>query len=160
MKRNIPALKELRRVCVEAPDELFHMRRYVEVASCGTARCMLGWAVIDPAFTKVVADIVPDGWTVEKLDEAEGRRYFWSDAGKLMAEHLGLTIDEGHILFAADISRGASAHSVSKDEVLWNIDELIAGRSPLRYREVVGVYWKGPYANYCSHEERAVKVPR
>ena len=59
------ALQQLYRVAEEAPEDLIHMRAIVEQVSCGTARCLLGWAIIDPWLQKntTINDIIPADWS-------------------------------------------------------------------------------------------------
>ena len=133
MKRDIAALTELRRVCVNAPEHLFHMTNFVQEAPCGTARCLLGWAAIDPYFQRDVDPIVSAGGKVKPFVN-------WLRTQNNVARHLGIGGKESALLFAGIICIYDDGHSVSKEEVLWNIDELIAGREVLPYEAVAANY--------------------
>jgi hypothetical protein len=136
---NIPRLQQLRRVVEQAPDDRFHMRTVVETADCGTARCAFGWALVDPQFQAdlefchaVFADWPTAFPTTPaqptSLQEVE---YF---PGNQVAKYFGLTDRQMTVLFGGDLSPSCPEHAVTKAEVIWNIDELIAGREPAYYK--------------------------
>jgi hypothetical protein len=123
MERNIEALKELRRVAIAAPEDLLHMAVVTEKAPCGTAHCLMGWAMVDPYFRGL--DGFPKG----------GRDWFTSMVPRA-AKALGLEEIEAHCLFATSphhLTFSLNPHAISKAEVLWNLDELIAGRDAGAY---------------------------
>jgi hypothetical protein len=128
MERNIEALTQLRRVAVEAPDELFHMRAVVETLECGTARCLLGWMIIDPWFIQntPISQFVPPDY-----DEV-----FMPDVDDMcdIAEMFGLSEKQTEKLFGDGLDTNMDPHAVPKAEVLWNINRLIAGRKARSYR--------------------------
>lgn len=133
------ALQQLYRVAEEAPEELLHMRAVVEKASCGTARCLLGWAIIDPWFQKntIINDILPPDWN---------ERILPSHKESFLDEIFGINCEDTDNLFALNMHAYADEHAVSKDEVLWNLRELIAGNSALPYEateDYVPVYASG-----------------
>ena len=125
---NIEALQQLRRVVDEAPEELLHMRSVVETASCGTARCAIGWCIVDPWFqrnTKILKIFSPLATDITR---------FPNGLDKALTEMFDISVEDMENLFAGDLScYYDSAHAVSKDEVLWNIDELLCGRHALPY---------------------------
>jgi hypothetical protein len=120
---NIEALQQLRRVVENAPNELFHMRTLVEQAPCGTARCAFGWCLIDPWFL--------ENTEIETTVTTISNRILM-DFYKA-AEIFDISDDDAHKLFGAGISYRYGPHSVSKEEVLNNIDNLLAGHSALPY---------------------------
>jgi hypothetical protein len=121
MERNIEALRELRRVAEAAPDDLFHMHVVSEKAPCGTAHCLMGWAMIDPYFRALPNFPRREGdWFLRMVPKA--------------AKALGLNSEEAHLLFASGLAIGSDPHDIGKGEVLWNLDQLIAGKPPLPYR--------------------------
>lgn len=117
---NIEALKQLRRVVENAPDDLLHMRAITEESSCGTAHCALGWAEVDP-------------WFQDNLPRIKGEEEYFDWAERIF----GLSGANANKLFAGNASHSTPAHAISKAAVLWNIDELLAGRPPRSYRAVV-----------------------
>jgi hypothetical protein len=119
------ALTQLRRVAVQAPDELFHMNAVVEHAECGTARCLLGWMIIDPWFvthTPIGQFISPNYFKMHLPDDLSG-----------VAEIFGLSDRQANKLFGGGLDTN-DGHAVPKAEVLWNIDRLLAGRKVRHYR--------------------------
>jgi hypothetical protein len=120
MERNIEALRELRRVAEAAPEDLLHMHVITEKAPCGTAHCLMGWAMIDPYFC-----------ALPNFPRREGD---WDSMVLKAAKALGLNSKEAHLLFASGLARGSDPHDIGKGEVLWNLDQLIAGKPPLPYR--------------------------
>lgn len=142
MERNFEALRQLRRVVEAAPDDLLHMRAIVELAKCGTARCALGWAIIDPWFQQNTAinELIPAnfrGQAISDLPDHQGGHNTW----KSLSGIFGIGLDNTDNLFAGDIFQDTNEHAVSKAEVLWNIDELLAERDALPYRAAT---WDNP----------------
>lgn len=119
--RNHEALTELRRVAEAAPEELLHMRMFREVADCGTAYCLLGWASLDLYFQAL------------GLRSAEETSRFSSEVDK-MSDILGINELQVARLFASDISVDVDPHAVTKTEVLKNIDRLIKGKQAREYK--------------------------
>jgi hypothetical protein len=124
---NEEALRQLRRVAEEAPDDRLHMRSFTETGPCGTAHCLAGWAEIDPWFLTntplpAVLAMYTDG------QPGEGERTF---AG--LAAVFGLKQEDADNLFGSDLTPSVGPHAVSKAEVLWNIDQLLAGQPALPY---------------------------
>jgi hypothetical protein len=128
MEPNIEALTELRRVAVEAPDELFHMRAVVENTTCGTARCLLGWMIIDPWFCAqpVLTHLIPTTYAARHLPDEY--------AMDILVEYLGLSMKQARKLFGDGLDIDMDPHGVPKWEVLWNLDRLIAGKKARYYR--------------------------
>lgn len=125
------AILNLRRVVETAPEELLHMRKMTEQASCGTAHCALGWARIDPWFKVNKSSMV--AFTSQGYNSASAAHAF------------GITEATADLLFAGDASSGIEAHAISKAEVLWNIDHLLdkgfalayeALREDIEYQEI------------------------
>jgi hypothetical protein len=130
---NIERLKQLRRVIEEAPEDRLHMRRWCEKAKCGTAYCAAGWAAVDPWFAENTAirkifHVEPDGFVEPLACEVMG------DLAKLF----GITNRDARYLFGGALESGAGPHSVTKKEVLDNIDRLLAGDSAERYAAAFG----------------------
>jgi hypothetical protein len=121
---NTEALQQLRRVVESAPDDLFHMRAVVERTSCGTARCAIGWAAVDPWFQENtrLPELIPPSYDRKGLPSLYA-----------LNELFDISSIDANNLFAGSISRYVNEHAVSKEEVLWNIDELLAGRETLPY---------------------------
>lgn len=129
MARNTERLTQLRRVINDAPEDRLHMRVLTEEATCGTAYCAMGWAIVDPWFRK-------HGIT-RSIGNLCGHDSWYSMVANA-ADYFGIANEEAHWLFASGIESRSGAHSVSKAEVLWNIDELLAGRTTRPYRAVFG----------------------
>lgn len=123
---DVQALTELRRVVKAAPKHLFHMRSITEEAPCGTAHCAIGWAAVDPWFQANKPGMCDD--ILGKSDKEEFVP-FTTPATKAF----GLTLDQATKLFGGDLMFGGDRHPVSKAEVLWNIDQLLAGKEPRSY---------------------------
>ena len=132
--RNTEALRELRRVVEAAPDHQLHMRVLHEKCECGTAYCALGWTVQDPYFVEKFGDELQRqlGWThttdVDLLDLGFSRLL------EITPAIFGISTREADKLFASNIDYYEGPHSVSKAEVLWNIDQLLAGNTTRHYR--------------------------
>jgi len=126
---NVPVLKQLRRVAKSAPEEQLHMTTFVDTnAPCGTARCLLGWAIIDPWFQKHtrINEVLPAGF--EDTHFGLGPKH-----KKILKEMLGVDARDVSALFAFNSSMYDDPHVVSKAEVLASIDALIAGHSNRPY---------------------------
>ena len=123
---NIQALRELHRVVLDAPDYLFHMRSFIEETHCGTARCAIGWACMDPWFAPRFYPLV----TVDYVSRTFLARFF------------GISMKELSHLIADDQTHSLNAHAISKAEVLWNICQLIRGKPSRPYRAMRG---SGPW---------------
>lgn len=127
-KRNRPALQNLYRVVESAPDDLLHMRSIVEPAPCGTARCALGWAIIDPWFQQETAinQILAADHDSRGLETYYDRAY--------LSTLFGLSESDCTNLFALEAEKDLDPHAISKAEVLANITRLLAGRHALCYK--------------------------
>lgn len=127
-KRNRPALRNLCRVVESAPDDLLHMRAIVEPASCGTARCALGWAIVDPWFQRetTINQILPAD------HNSRGLKTYHDHAD--LSTLFGLSKSDCSNLFAFEAPLGLDPHAISKAEVLANITRLLAGRHALCYK--------------------------
>ncbi len=111
---NREALTNLRRVVAAAPEERFDMRDVV----CGTSRCALGWCFLDPWFMEHHLG----GLTVYDID--------FYKAGEIF----GLGYDDRRALFAGSAMLSMRPDVVSRQEVLENIDRLLAGELAQTYR--------------------------
>lgn len=108
---NIERLTQLRRVVEAAPEHLLDMGSFKLTKDCGTAYCAAGWAAIDPWFVKQGLDL---------FAEVDGGDPFYH-----LADFFNLDTEDANNLFGADLARN---DNVSKEEVLANIDRLIAGQ--------------------------------
>jgi hypothetical protein len=115
---NEEALRQLHRVVEEAPDDRLHMRSFTETGPCGTAHCAADWAAIDPWFRANMP-----------LDEIIRS----SDPFARLAAAFGLSEKDAENLFGGDLAGYTDPHAVSKAEVFWNIDRLLAGQPALPY---------------------------
>jgi len=120
-------LINLRRVAEAAPEDLLHMTKVVHYANCGTARCLLGWAIIDPWFRANT----PIG---EEIRET----YDWGGippTATPLNEIFCLDEEDCEHLFAYGDGELESnnPHCVSKAEVLSNIDSLLIEGWAFRY---------------------------
>ncbi len=126
---NIEVLKQLRRVAEEAPEDRLHMTSFVDPrASCGTARCLLGWAIVDPWFQKNtrINDFMPADYDMPGMALNTNKR-------KLLREIFDIDGYDQSALFAFNATMTADPHAVTKAEILGNIDALIAGGRARRY---------------------------
>ena len=132
MPNNIEALRQLRRVVENAPDELFSMRFIVEEATCGTVRCALGWCLVDP-------------WFVAHTPLGDFRGFCGltlgasAHGGALKAaigETFCLSEQDERNLFAFDMTALCLPNGVRKEEVFENIDLLLRGQSAKMYEAV------------------------
>ena len=134
---NKEALRQLRRVVEGAPEHQFHMNRVVDNTDCGTARCAIGWAVVDKWFQKNTS-------LVQWIDPKTKKQYILPSATAL-AQIFGIPTEDVSNLFGGDLnSEDGDPHSVSKQEVLWNIDALLAGRDSRPYRATFTDWGKIP----------------
>jgi hypothetical protein len=124
---NITALRQLRRVVENAPDDLLHMRNYREMSSCGTARCAAGWAAVDPWFNSHGLQAATDGSPVIFGEWRGGislLKFF--RLSETQMRHLFM-IDQDDELYE-------DPHSVSKRQVLNQIDRILRGEPTKPYR--------------------------
>jgi hypothetical protein len=124
METNYEALRQLRRVVANAPSDRFHMRAITEQASCGTAHCAIGWAIIDPWFQQntKLNDLIPADHKEQcsaRLDE--------------LADLFGISTQDNDNLFALEMSTTVSPHAVRKGTVIKNIDRLLADQPTKPY---------------------------
>ncbi len=131
-------LLELRRVCESIPDDLLHMRSLEEQSPCGTARCLLGWARLDPWLQEN-----SELGTTSAVPSWMFFNYVYSHD---LARIFQVSRDDASHLFALDINRDVPEHAVSKSEVLWNLDQLIAGKPALPYCATANRF-SPPYAS-------------
>jgi hypothetical protein len=128
MRPNITALKQLRRVVENAPDDLLHMRKFRESSSCGTARCAAAWATIDPWFIERGLTSGTAGFPSYKGSSA-------SEATSALMKFFRLTREQAQDLFALTIScYSVDPHAISKRQVLTQIDRLLRGEPTKPYR--------------------------
>lgn len=123
------ALEELYRVADQAPDDLLHMNAVVRKGTCGTARCLLGWMIVDPWFryNSFIGELPLD------FDSA----HFPQMATTLkLKKLLGLgSKDEADTLFAGTANpHFTDGHAISKAEVLAAIKTVQKGKKLLPYR--------------------------
>jgi hypothetical protein len=126
---NVERLKQLRRVLIEVPEDRLHMTYWSHRAECGTAHCLGGWAAVDPWFQQntpihEVFAVFPNG-TVAPASE-------YGTFGQL-AELFDLGEEQANKLFGSNLSIADDPHCVGKNEVLDNIDRLIAGEDAEPY---------------------------
>jgi hypothetical protein len=143
---NRELLLQLRRVLLEAPEDRLHMRTLCgPKAACGTAMCLAGFAAVDPWFrahTPLSAELAaathrlayagPAAFLLRPAAvgfEVEAAPGGWDRARDLF----GLSDDDADALFGWALNYDDAAHAVTRAEVLWNLDELLAGRSPRPY---------------------------
>ncbi len=110
----------LRRVLDEAPAESFAMQRF----QCGTARCLLGWAWVDPWFRKNTA---VDCLLYENGDRLRPTQHITELEDVFL--HDG---DDLNRLFGfRDIFD--DLYDVTKEDVSRNLDRLAAGEPTIPY---------------------------
>ena len=129
---NREALENLARVVRHAPEELFHMQAVVSHPPCGTARCAIGWAIVDPWFREntELGELVPIDY--------DGVGFYGFDTDDL-AHLFGITEKDANKLFmVTGYFRSAEEHPVSRAEVLWNIKQLLDGKHARPYRAILG----------------------
>jgi hypothetical protein len=145
MPRDLIALKHLRRVVENAPEELFHMRSIVEQAECGTARCALGWCLVDPWFqqnTRLGEVATWDQAYAPLPPDAEAQSYAPAVVrAKFAGDIFGISPNQAGTLFAFEIRSGADPHPISREQVIKNIDRLIKGRPAVAYPGVPKAYY-------------------
>lgn len=130
---DIERLRQLRRVIEAAPEDRFQMRAWCEVAECGTAYCAGGWAAVDPWFrenTEINETLrVRPGGFVVALDPTRTVHE--------LARLFDLDFADARDLFGIN-APPEDPHAIGKDEVLENIDLLIAGEPAMMYAAIRG----------------------
>jgi hypothetical protein len=121
---NIEALRQLRRVVSEAPEELFRMSAVTKETTCGTAHCAFGWASVDPWF---LANTNIASLTIWLADE-----FLISFCGA--SELFGLNNRNTYNLLGAAAARSTDPHAVPRQSVIDNIDRLLSGEDAKPYR--------------------------
>lgn len=124
-------LRQLRRVIEAADPDRLHMRAWSEKAPCGTAYCAAGWAAIDPWFqanTSIGEIFVPkpSGHLGVRAD----------DPFRPLANLFDLTPNDSTNLFGGGVYYDCDPHAVTKDEVIANIDRLLAGEHAKTYAAI------------------------
>lgn len=114
------ALLRLLTVAEKAPPHRLHMETVCEQASCGTVRCLLGWAIIDPVLRRTTNfGLVPRNWKGGFPDQFDSS----SDA----ARTFGITQRQAAMLFLYRCAGDARNHAVQKREVVSRIQKLLRG---------------------------------
>jgi hypothetical protein len=127
MKRE--RLEQLRRVVLAAPADRFHMRTWCEKSPCGTAYCAAGWAAIDPWFqdnTEIgeVLDVNYDGMIFTHCFNVTYK----------LSRIFDISSDDSDRLFGAWLSPDYSdPHGVTREDVVENIDRILAGKPAISY---------------------------
>ena len=121
------SLRQLRRVVEAAPVQLFHMDAFTHKTSCGTAHCAAGWAAIDPWFKERGLRVTRYG-DIQYLDFRPSRYCY-----PFRPLELFFTLNklDTSRLFGGGLHRG---EYVPKEKILKNIDCMLSGEKPLRYR--------------------------
>jgi hypothetical protein len=125
---NLEALKQLRRVAVEAPDDRFNMASWCEDIGCQTVMCLAGWAAIDP-WHRQNTSINVQFYVYSDMTVVNTYECLTDD---FLAEIYGIDSEDAQSLFAIDVG-SAISRAVTKVEVIDNIDRLLAGLSARRY---------------------------
>ena|ERR1700674_5192303 len=117
-------LTHLKQVVIDAPPRQFKMDRISQRTSCGTAYCAAGWAAQDLEFIKQGLELVAGEIFYNDVGPEDGRRF------KALEAFFGLQRKESDLLFGSHLY---GEDIVPKEEVLHNIDRLLAGKKPIRY---------------------------
>jgi hypothetical protein len=120
-------LRQLRRVVLAAPENLFNMNSI----KCGTAMCAAGWAASDPWFIDRGLRMVSSEVNRTRITIADD---IFLDTFGALAEFFGIDTEDADILFAADAC--SDTPPISKLEVIDNIDLMLDGCRPTKYRAV------------------------
>lgn len=116
---NVEALLQLKRVIRDAPDGLWDMRCIGSARGCGTVHCAWGWAACDPWF---------------RLHKINFRA---CPTSRVTLSTFGISEHQASQLFAMSYSsytyNALHYYRIPKQEVLDNIDRLIAGQSMVKY---------------------------
>ena len=123
---NVEALTQLRRVVHDAPE--LDMSKVV----CDTARCAVGWAVIDPWFQK--------NTNLNAIIAAEYRGHTFPDLDLTclqLSRLFGIELFNADRLFGGGLSADSNPDCVSKQEFLDNIDRLLRGEDAQEYAAVI-----------------------
>jgi hypothetical protein len=137
-------LTKAREMLLAIDEDRLHMRSVVETAACGTAYCLAGWMAVDPWFRANTAmgelfDVVKGGLIVRHGEPAPAHRDFYYAPGNLLdiaQAVLGLTHRDATNLFAGNISSGCTPHAVTREEVINNLDRLLADDETVKYAAV------------------------
>lgn len=122
---NIEALKELHRVITDAPEHRLHMNAFAEKAHCGTAYCAAGWARVDKQyFRPLILKAINGIYDIDNFSVVESA----------LADILGISMQNADTLFAANICHTIDKHTVKKEEVLENIERLMANKDAVAYK--------------------------
>lgn len=119
-------LRELRRVVEAVPPEHLKMDAFSQKTECGTAYCAGGWAAIDPYFIKIGLHL-----EVSEAEEADVRFGIFNQS-RALASCFHITRDNALALFGFDLHSFEYA-AITKNNVLANIDRMLAGKEPLCY---------------------------
>ena len=121
---HITALRQLKRVIKNTPDDLLHMDKWAGTARCGTVRCAAGWAAVDPWFNE-------HGFTAHPGGSPTYAGKWPFDSLRAFFRLTGAATDH---LFAIDHPGLPGGHAVSKRQILNQIDRIIAGEPTHHYR--------------------------
>lgn len=135
---NIEALKQLRRVVLAAREAQFDMALFGKRTTCGTVCCAAGWAALDPWFlvNTEIGKVLPiKPATAATGGLFENHQLFDVDFSSCtpidgLAGVFGIGQEDACALF-----NGETVDGVTKQEVIDNIDRLLAGSHAEPYPE-------------------------
>ena len=120
------ALIRLLHVAENAPPHRLHMNAVVDKgAACGTARCLIGWCIVDPILRKTTDfGLVDRGYSDRKFPYA-------FDVPSDAARTFGITDRQAAMLFLYKLSH--IGLRVKKREVVARIKQLLRGMDIMPY---------------------------
>lgn len=126
---NVEALQQLYRVIMDAPEHRLHMNAFAEKAHCGTAYCAAGWARVDKQYFRplILKAMKAEGYDISDINDFSAVEY-------ALADILGISMQNADTLFAANICHTIDKHTVKKEEVLENIERLMANKDAVAYK--------------------------
>lgn len=120
-------LTNLARVVAAAPAHRFHMRKFMEETECGTAYCAAGWASHDLWFKQQgfpFPSMVLDDCILHPTES--------------LAEFFSISETDADALFALNAGTHIGPHAITKEDVLGNIQALLAGEDAEEYAAISG----------------------
>ena len=127
---NAEALRQLRRVVLDAPEDRLNMKGFGRMTECGAVCCAAGWAALDPWFlaNTRIGEVLP----ISPNPRFGGSIFGFSITGPGLPAIFGLSLADANALFGL-YDNHWNLEDVTRADVVANIDRLLRGEHAVAY---------------------------